>query len=48
MAGVDYEFIEDINIENQFNDLKTDLIHHYDIYNITDKSLIYPDNIIIE
>ena len=36
------------NIEIQYNDLKTYLIHKYDIYTIVNKPLIYPDDIIIE
>ncbi len=29
-------------------DIKTYLIHNYDIYNVVDKHLTYPNNIIIE
>jgi hypothetical protein len=49
MAGVSYEFIEYVDIEKRiYDDIKTYLIHHYDIYKVVNKPLIYPNNILIE
>ncbi len=49
MAGVSYEPLQIEDIEKCFyDDIKTYLIHNYDIYNVIQKPLIYTDNIIIE
>ena len=49
MAGVYYEFIDYVDIEKRFyGDMKTYLIHNYDVYNVLENALTYPDNIIIE
>ena len=48
MTGVYNEPLQIEEIEKCFcNDIKTFLIHHYDIYNVIEKHLIYPNNIII-